>query len=252
MTKNEVRRVVAIWFWDSWGWFAVCGVGAALIAVVNVTGWNPFPGHHLALTWFVGTFVWSLWWLAGGAAVAAIALWVLVGLIALVASLLLVPPSLVGIPSAVFFASWAIVTIWDPAKRLWQRANAWLTWPLFLLAVPTEDRDRYRRYRDTTNLPALASFGEDIPRKVSELRGTAERVRGLEAPSQQWRDVRSAVSDGCELWADMLEGKQEWDGSAVVRAFARRDASWEALFHHLSPWGWSLLMWGPARGRTGR
>jgi hypothetical protein len=67
-----------------------------------------------------------------------------------------------------------------------------------------------------------------------------------------WSEIRRTVADGCDLWADMLDGTKPWDGSAVIAAFARRDAAWEALFRHLSPWGWRLLMWGPAREEGAR
>ena len=250
MTKNKLRQTAAVWFWQSWGWFAVFALAAVLTGTMSITGWNPFPGHRLVVSWLIAAFAWSLWWLAAGASVATIALWILVGVGILVVSLLAMPQHLVGIPSAIFFAGWAAVTLgtmWDRPRRLWQRAIAWLTWPLFVVAVPANHRERYRRYRDTTRLPPLASFGDDVARKVSELRATAARVRALEAPSEPWLEVRRIVSDGCDLWADMLEGRKPWDGNAVIEAFAPRDAAWEALFQHLSPWGWRFLMWGPAR-----
>jgi hypothetical protein len=221
-------------------------VALAYDVVSSVMGWHPVvPRVYLA--WAVWAAMLSWWWLATGASVAAVVPWIVVGFVLLIAGLATLPGPWAGMPAAAFFGIWTLVSVWDPAKRIWQRVNAWASWPLFVAVLPADQRDRYRRYRAKTQLPRLADAGEDMQTKAAMLRATADRVRSLDAPSEPWVGFKGSVVAACELWADMLEGRRPWDEQAVLDAFAQRDMAWEQVLYRLSPWGWHLLMWGPVR-----
>jgi hypothetical protein len=233
-------------------------VVAVVIAVVTLFcvaadfAGHPVPIPRAYLYWSLGV-AWLGWlWLASGSSAAAVASWVLPYLIVLIVSQAFVPSPWRGFPTAAFFALWALATVWDPARRVWQRANAWATWPLFVAALPASERDRYRIYRKALRLPPvvssrIVSSRDDPLRQAAALRETAENVRLLEAPSEPWSDVRVAAATAYELWAEMLEAKKQWDARAVLNAFKKRDDAWERVLHRLSPWGWRALMWGPMR-----
>jgi hypothetical protein len=231
--------------WRSWIAPALLVLAVAYLVVNGVTGWTLIPVRTLYLSWAIGGAALSWWWLATGASAAAVALWILPYFLVLIAGLATLPARWAGVPSAAFYVVWTVVTLWDPARRLWQRANAWVTWPLFVAAIPVDQRDRYRRYRSAMTLSRIVLHGGDAQQKVSMLRATADRVRSLDAPSEPWLDARRTAAASCELWADMLEGRRPWDGEAVLDAFAQRDAAWEQVLYRLSPWGWRILMWGP-------
>jgi hypothetical protein len=233
--------------WRAWIAPGVILVAVAYLVVSSIAGWTLLPIRQLYLSWAVGAAILSWWWLATGASVAAVASWIFLYFFALMAGLAIAPPRWAGVPAAVFYVIWTMVTVWDPARRIWQRANAWITWPLFVAVMPSEQRDRYRGYRAAMAIPSLAYRSGDMRQQVSLLRETADRMRSLDAPGEPWLEVRRSSVESLELTADLLGGGPPWDGQAALDAVAQRDAAWEQVLYRLSPWGWRLLMWGPLR-----
>jgi hypothetical protein len=233
--------------WRAWIAPGLIVVAVAYLVVSSITGWRALPIPHLYVSWAVGAAALGWWWLATGASAAAVASWVLLYFFALIVGLAFAPPRWAGVPASVFYVIWTLATFWDPARRIWQRANAWITWPLFVAVMPAEQRDRYRRYRAVMEVPSRAYRIGDMQQHASLLREAAERVRSLDAPGEPWLEVRRSAVESLELTADLLGGGPPWDGQAALDAVAQREAAWEQVLYRLSPWGWRLLMWGPSR-----
>jgi hypothetical protein len=233
--------------WHAWIAPGLIAVAAAYLVVSSITGWTALPIPHLYVSWAVGAAFLGWLWLATGASAAAVASWVFLDILALIVGLAFAPPRWAQVPPSVFYVIWALATVWDPARRIWQRANAWITWPLFVAVMPSDQRDRYRRYRAAMKTPSRAYRRGDMQQQVASLRATADRVRSLDAPSEPWLEVKRSSVESLELAADLLGGGPPWDGQTALDAVAQRDAAWEQVLYRLSPWGWRLLMWGPSR-----
>lgn len=247
MTSRRPPASTASTDWRAWIAPGVFVVAAAYLLVHAITGWTLLPIEHLYVGWAVGAAFLCWWWLVTGASASAVASWLVLYLFALLGGLALAPPRWAGVPSVVFYGIWTTVTVWDPARRIWQRVNAWATWPLFVGVMPSEQRDRYRRYRAAMRIPAPTYRSADTQQQVALLRGTADRVRALDAPGGPWLEMRRSAVESLERTAEMLEGGPSFDPQAALDAIAQRDVAWEQVLYHMSPWGWRLLMWGPSR-----
>jgi hypothetical protein len=246
-TPQPLESSTASSTWRAWIALGVIVMAAAYLVIHAITGWKLLPVDHLYVSWAVGAAFLVWWWLVTGASASAVASWLLLYLFALLAGLALAPPRWAGVPSAIFYGIWTVVTVWDPARRIWQRVNAWATWPLFVAVMPSDERDRYRRYREVAQIPSQAYKRADTRQRVSLLRATADRVRLLDAPSEPWLEMQRWTAASYDRTAELLESGLRGDGQPALDAIAQRDAAWEQVLYRLSPWGWRLLMWGPSR-----